>query len=119
MSVIDVLPRTSDVRNPNGIWINTEVFRTEALHFKKYGYYCPDLWGTHSWKEYWEQQLQRCKNGYEVGGVKITGNHYFYLNFTNIELVDMDLEGLMPDDFNEADESLFADKVTEFPHFWD
>lgn len=119
MSVLATLPKSSAVRNPNSIWINTDVFRAEALHFKKYGYYCPELTGTHAWVDYWEEQLRRCVDGYEVGGVKITGNHYFYLNFTNIELVDHDLNGLMPEDFNEVNETLFADKVTEFPHFWD
>jgi len=116
---IEAQPQTSAVRNPNGIWINTDVFREEALHFKKYGYYCPELWGTNAWVNYWEEQLKRCKDGYECGGVKITGNHYFYLNFTNIELVDHDLNSLLPDDANMITESMYADKVTEFPHFWD
>lgn len=116
---IEAQPQTSSIRNPNGIWINTDVFREEALHFKKYGYYCPELWGTNAWLNYWEEQLKRCKEGYTAGGVKITGNHYFYLNFTNIELVDHDLNTLLPDDANIINESMFADKVTEFPHFWD
>lgn len=106
-------PQTSAVRNPNGIWINTDVFREEALHFKKYGYYCSELWGTNSWKLYWEEQLKRCKEGYSAGGVKITGNHYFYMNFCNIELVDL------PSDGNLISENMYADKETNFPHFWD
>lgn len=110
---VESQPRTSAVRNPNGIWINTDVFREEALHFKKYGYYCSELWGTAAWVNYWEEQLKRCRDGYEVGGVKITGNHYFYLNFTNIELVDL------PEDANLITESMYAEKVTNFPHFWD
>lgn len=111
--IIEEQPHTSAIRNPNGIWINTDVFREEALHFKKYGYYCPELWGTNGWLTYWEEQLRRTREGYEVGGVKITGNHYFYLNFCNIELVDL------PEDANSLDDSMFADKVTNFPHFWD
>lgn len=108
-------PNTNSVRNPDGVWINTDVFREEALHFKKYGYYTPEPWDSPAWYDYWEEQLKRCQFGYEVGGVKITGNHYFYLNFTNIELVDLKL----PEDYNNVTEELFADKVTEFPHFWD
>lgn len=119
MSVLATLPKSSAIRNPNGIWINTDVFRAEALHFKKYGYYCPELDGTHAWIEYWEEQLRRCKEGYEVGGVKITGHHYFYLNFCNIELVDHEASEMFPDDYNMVNETLFADKVTNFPHFWD
>ena len=46
--------------------------------------------GTIQYNEYWETQRNRCINGYEPlidgvpCGVKITGEHYFYLNFTRI-----------------------------------
>ena len=74
----------NSIRNKDGWWINSSVFTEEARHFSKYGYYCPDPWGTPDWIDYWEEQLKRCREGYEVGGVKITGNHYFYLNFCTI-----------------------------------
>ena len=109
--LIEHQPSTSAVRNPEGLWINTDVFREEALHFKKYGYYCPELWGTNSWKVYWDEQLRRCRDGYTVGGVSITGNHYFYMNFCNIELVN--------NDATISSESMFAEKESNFPHFWD
>lgn len=35
--------------------------------------------------EWWTKQRQRCLNGYTVGGVYITGIHYFYLNFWRIK----------------------------------
>jgi len=111
------LPVSNAVRNPNGIWINTSVFREEALHFEKYGYYTPEPWGTNAWLEYWNEQLDRCKFGYESGGVRVTGHHYFYMNFCNIELVEM--KEVLPEDYNEMSEQLFADKGTNFPHFWD
>jgi hypothetical protein len=116
---IALQPKSNAVRNPDGIWINTEVFREEANHFMKHGFYTPEAWGSPAWLEYWDTQLQRCKNGYESGGVKITGNHYFYLNFCNIELVDTVAQELLPEDYNEVNETMFADKSTEFPHFWD
>ena len=75
------MSKVNSIRNKDGHWVNTEVFREEARHFEKYGYYCPDPWGSPSWVNYWEQQLNRCTNGYEVGGARITGDHYFYLNF--------------------------------------
>ena len=114
-----VTPITNSVRNPQGIWINTNVFREEAIHFKKYGYYCSEPMHTQGWMEYWEKQLEYCRDGFESCGVRITGHHYFYLNFCNIELVDYDLNKLMPEDYNKVTEALFADKSTEFPHFWD
>ena len=74
----------SSIRNKAGIWINSQVFREEAEHFKKYGYYCADPWGSSAWFEYWKEQKKRCVEGISIGGARITGNHYFYLNFCPI-----------------------------------
>ena len=38
----------------------------------------------HSYKEWWYEQRRRCIEGYTVGGVYITGEYYFYLNFWRI-----------------------------------
>ena len=94
------------IRNPDGIWINTEVFREEARKFQKYGAYCLDPWGSPDWFSYWQEQRQRVINGYSVGGVKVTGDHYFYLNFCPI---------LKVEDMNAKKSA----KVTDFPDFWD
>ena len=38
-----------------------------------------------SFQEYWEEQIHRCKFGYKPKGMdKITGKHYYYLNFYRI-----------------------------------
>ena len=38
-----------------------------------------------SYQEYWEEQIHRCKNGYKPKGMdRITGKHYYYLNFYRI-----------------------------------
>ena len=94
------------VRNPEGIWINTACFREEAKHFTKYGYYCPDPKGSPAYKKYWDEQLRRTIEGYSTGGVRITGDHYFYLNFSQIQLVQQ-LKGNI------------GKKITSFPDFWD
>lgn len=94
------------IRNPDGIWINTMVFREEAQRFQKYGAYCPDPWGSPDWFEYWQTQRERCIYGYTIGGVRITGDHYFYLNFCPIMKVE---------DTNLKKSA----KITGFPDFWD
>ena len=94
------------VRNSDGIWVNTECFRESALHYKKYRYYCADPFGSPNWYSYWKEERRRCIEGYSVGGVRITGEHYFYLNYCPIRLV-------------EHTKSKTARKVTSFPHFWD
>ena len=100
------MSQVNSVRNPDGIWINSQAFREEGNKFKKYNYYIADPWGSPAWFEYWQEQRKRCINGYSVGGVKITGEHYFYLNFTPIQKVD-NIDGNR------------ADKVEGFPDFWD
>lgn len=36
------------------------------------------------YKEWWYEQRRRCLEGYTIGGVTITGEYYFYLNFWRI-----------------------------------
>lgn len=98
--------KLGSIRNPDGIWINSQVFREPALTFLKKGYYCPDPWGSPAWYEYWTEQRKRCMKGYSVGGVKITGEHYFYLNFLQIKLTE--------DPSNPK-----SRKIKTFPDFWD
>ena len=94
------------IRNPDGIWINTEVFREEARKFQRYNTYCLDPWGSPDWFSYWQEQRKRIINGYTSGGVKITGDHYFYLNFCPI---------LKVEDMSAKKSA----KITDFPDFWD
>ena len=97
------------------MWVNSELFQTEAHHFKKYGYFCPDPPGSIGHKDYWTQQLEYCKNGYSVGGKRVTGDHYAYLNFGQIKLTQ---------DTNKYAQVTkkkisSAHKIVTFPDFWD
>lgn len=78
------------------------MFREEALHFKKHGRYVDAPPGTHDYSDYWHEQYRRVKEGYTVGGVTITGYHYFYLNFCQIKIASEDT----------------GRKRSDFPHFW-
>ncbi len=52
--------------------------------------YTPYLEGTTAWKQFWRQEHDRCIHGYEPEidgvpcGIRITGEHYFYLNYCRI-----------------------------------
>lgn len=97
---------TNEVRNAQGIWINSRVFTEEGSFFMKNGYYCKDPKGSLSYTEYWDEQLKRCTEGYTVGGVKITQHHYFYLNFCQITSA-------------EETGNKTAKKEIKQPDFWD
>lgn len=101
--------KLNSIRNKDGYWINTQVFREEANHFSKYGYYCADPIGSPGYFEYWDEQTRRCLEGYEVGGARITGHHYAYLNFYPIMKVDL----------KNTSSSKVASKVQGMPDFWD
>ena len=109
MSAVDA------VRNPQGIFINTQCFREEAIAFAKNGYYTPEPTESLGWIEYWEEQERRCINGYSVGGVHITGHHYHYLNFNQIQLTTGKGEGLT----EQVVKRRKAQKKSLFPDFWD
>jgi hypothetical protein len=100
------MSRVDSVRNPDGIWVNTQGFREEALRFKKKGVYCLDPWGSNDWFEYWQEQRRRCIYGHSSGGAYITGDHYFYLNFCPIKKT-------------EDTTKKKSKKITDFPDFWD
>ena len=95
------------------MFINTELFKTEAREFVKKGFYNRDPFGSPAWFDYWTEQLRRCTEGYSVGGVKITGDHYGYLNFNRIKLTTDDRQE------NVTKKRIIGKKVLTFPDFWD
>lgn len=64
---------------------NTRYFSEAAITFKRDGHYCKAPKGHPDYKAFWAEQKRRCKEGYQVGDLRITGRHYFYLNFCPIK----------------------------------
>lgn len=103
------------IRDENGKWLDSSVFREEAIRFMEKGFYTEAPYGTPEWLFYWKEQLRRCTEGYEVTDLdgskhKITGHHYCYLNFAQILMVEYSED--------DEDDSL-ATKTISFPDFWD
>lgn len=105
-----LIQKDLSIRTPEGKWLNSDVFRQEGIKFMKNNYYCTDHVGSPAFYEYWSEQLKRCIEGYEVGGHKITGDHYEYLNFTQIQVV-LELE--------KGSKTKASKKITKMPDFWD
>lgn len=111
------MSQLNSIRNPDGIWVNTVPFKQEAINFKQYGYYSADPEGSPDWFNYWQEQRRRCLKGYSVGGVRITGDHYFYLNFCPILKVEEDLTDRAEKRKTRAVRK--GTKTRDFPDFWD
>jgi hypothetical protein len=93
--------------------VNTYLFSESAntyLKNKKAGkaVYCLAPLGSIENEMFWEEELNRCLNGYKVGDLKITGRMYFYLNYFMILRVP---EGT---DKNRTN----VEKEESFPSFW-
>lgn len=54
---------------------------------KKTGKYCSFPKGTKQHRDFWEEQHKRCVNGYIYKNYRITGDHYFFLNFYQLQQV--------------------------------
>lgn len=94
---------------------NTDKFRQAAIFFEKHGCYTLAPRGTTDYKKYWDQETERCINGYTApDGEGITGYNYFYLNYSPIfKLVETEYTD------RNGDVRKRRERVLQFPSFWD
>lgn len=91
---------------------NTDKFRPAALYYQEHGVYTKAKKNRHprsEYKKYWDEQFRRCKYGYHIGDMWITGYHYWFLNFCKIERNVEVIENGEVKTVREYD----------FPSFWD
>lgn len=94
---------------------NTDKFRQAAIFFEKHGCYTLAPRGTTDYKKYWDQETDRCLNGYTApDGEGITGYNYFYLNYSPIMR-------LKEEEYTDREGNLRKrrQRILEFPSFWD
>lgn len=94
---------------------NTDKFRQAAIFFQKHGCYTLAPRGTTDYKKYWDQETERCLNGYTTpDGEGITGYNYFYLNYSPIfKLVEIEYTD------RNGDVRKRRERILQFPSFWD
>ncbi len=94
---------------------NTDKFRQAAIFFEEHGCYTLAPMGTTDYNKYWEQETERCLNGYTApDGEGITGFNYFYLNYSPI----MALKETEYTD-REGNVRKRRERILKFPSFWD
>lgn len=89
---------------------DTHLFSPAAAEYLKQGYYTDALAGTKEYFDFWDRERNRCLYGFEVNGVRITGYHYFYLNYCPI---DRAVDEVLPDG------TVQARRERTFPAFYD
>ena len=94
---------------------NSSKFCQAAKFFQEHGCYTLAPRGTTDYHKYWDQETERCLNGYVApDGDSITGYHYFYLNYSPI----MKLEEVEYVD-KHGDKRIRRERKFNFPNFWD
>lgn len=94
---------------------DTDKFRQAAIFFQQHGCYTLAPRGTTDYNKYWEQETDRCINGYIApDGEGITGYNYFYLNYSPIMR-------LKEEEYTDREGNLRKrrQRILEFPSFWD
>lgn len=94
---------------------DTDKFRQAAIFFQQHGCYTLAPRGTTDYNKYWEQETDRCINGYTTpDGEGITGYNYFYLNYSPIMR-------LKEEEYTDREGNLRKrrQRILEFPSFWD
>ena len=84
---------------------NTYLFSPAATFYKENGAYTLAPYGSKDYVDFWKQEAERCEHGFELNGIRITGYHYFFLNYYQLETVED----------TTADAS---GKIFTFPRFW-
>lgn len=93
---------------------NTDKFRQAAMFYEKNGCYTLAPRGTTDYIKYWDQETDRCLNGYTApDGDYITGYHYFYLNYSPIMK-------LVNEQYTDRNGNIRTrrNRLIRFPSFW-
>ena len=94
---------------------NSDKFREPALQFLTTGRYCLYPAGSSEYFQYWDEQKDRCINGYTAeDGDYITGYNYFYINFCPMQRI-VNIVTKLPN----GETKVKRDSVVTFPDFYD
>lgn len=95
---------------------DTWKFSERAIYYEQHGVYTHAVPRTKEWYDFWREEKRRCIEGYEIDGIKITGYHYFYLNYFRIDRTVEVIEAGRKVKKREFNRPLFYDGDYEF--FW-
>jgi hypothetical protein len=99
---------------PNFKFKDTWKFRESAIFFEKNGRYNDGgIKDTLDYTNFWKREEKRCIEGLTVDGIRISGYHYFYLNYCPIE------QKRAVTSNKDKTVKTAAESFTNFPKFWD
>ena len=95
--------------------LNSNKFRQACIQFQNTGSYCSYPSGTSEYYQFWDEEMNRCINGYTADdGDYITGYNYFYINYCPIQRIVHTVKKL-PDGTTKV----IKTRSLQFPDFYD
>jgi len=105
------------------VLVDMDYFRERALYFQKHGVYThitPNRYQGSRYMRFWREEQIRCRDGYtrESDGEWITGYHYWYLNYSPIQITE-DIKTKEQKKVKSVTKMRKADRKRDFPRTWD
>lgn len=97
-----------------GLDFKIDPFIERANKYNSTGKYTEYPMGTKPYMEFWKEEYRRCQEGFQVGKYRITGDHYYFLNYYRMSVIR---EGATSGSGREESFPGFLSKQYEFFHY--
>ena len=104
------------ITETEGLDFDPKLFTVAADTYRETGKYTSLLPGTFAHRAFWIQEFNRCKYGHTIGKYRLTGEHYFFLNYYRLPSVlgKKDIANAQEENF-----PAFMAKQYEMFHYFD
>ena len=102
------------ITETEGLDFDPTPFMEVGKTYERTGKYTAFRKGTKAYVDFWRGQIKRCVEGYTVGKYRITGDHYFFLNFYRMGIINDEKKAGAG---SEESFPFFTSKQYEFFHY--
>lgn len=81
------------ITESQGLDFDPKQFTTSRDAFLKTGHYCSFYPGSKAYRDFWNEEYRRCKNGYTINGYTLTGFNYYFLNYYQLPNTEQEKAG--------------------------
>ena len=97
-----------------GLDFEPDLFRERAITYDRTHKYTEYPAGTKPYNDFWNEEYRRCQEGMVIGKYRLTGDHYFFLNYYRMFTI---LESGMSGSGRLENFPTFLSKQYEFFHY--
>lgn len=101
------------ITETEGLDFNPELFTKAAQYYRLHGTYTHYIPGTFKHRQHWIEEFNKCRDGVTIGKYRLTGEHYFFLNYYRL----LSVLGDNKQEMREEDFPGFMAKQYEYFHY--